>query len=69
MLREKIKDDDSHQQRMHIITRVGDSGVLRIKGEHFTRTQNLHNFPRIPILQEAFGELEQDNGIDGLPFL
>ena len=32
----KIKDEDSHQQRIHIITRVGDSGeqansVLRPK--------------------------------------
>ena len=69
MLREKIEDDDPHEQRMHIITRVGDNRVLRIEGEHLTMIQNLHNFPRIPILQEAFGELEQDNGIDGLPFL
>ena len=71
MLREKIEDDDSHQQKnlMHILIRVGDSGVLRIEGEHLTIIQNLHNFPQIPILQEGFGELEQDNGIDGLPFL
>ena len=69
MLREKTTDDDSHQQRMHIVTGVGDSGVLRIEGEHLTMIQNLDNFPQIPILQEAFGELEQDNGIDRLPFL
>ena len=64
-----MKDDDSQQQRMHIVTKVGDSGVLRIEEEHLTMFQNLHNFPRIPILQEALGELEQDNGIDRLHFL
>ena len=52
-----MKDDDSQQQRMHVVTKF--------------QNLKLHNFPQIPILQAAYGdhELEQGNGIDGLPFL